>query len=348
MLFHTQLVMLGRHGFVPFGGVFAYGDKGVDLFFVLSGFIMMHVHRADLGRPERLLPYLYSRVCRIYPSVWIVSFAALAVYLVGFDAAKAQKLDPGALLASFLLLPQSGQPLVNVTWTLVHEMFFYGLFGLLLLHRTWGLIALVVWQAIVVVLMVRGVDTDTAALMYVRPIALEFGVGIAVALLAPRLSAMPQAGRLGAALLVAGIVLFVGFAAVDTYVLPGWRWPLPRALTYGPAGGLIVLGCVVREHARGMRVPSVLVRLGAASYSIYLLHFSIVRLAVGALPAGQVSALVAIACALAVSLAFHSRIDRPITSALAEFGRPWTRRRSAAPLDQVAIQASAKTRGYSA
>jgi exopolysaccharide production protein ExoZ len=55
-------------GHKPFGPVFDFGFAGVDFFFVLSGFIMIHVHAGDIGQPRMLAAYLWKRFSRIYPA----------------------------------------------------------------------------------------------------------------------------------------------------------------------------------------------------------------------------------------------------------------------------------------
>jgi len=93
VLGHTR-GLIGHHfDSTPFPSLFERGDRGVDLFFVLSGFIMTYVHFRDIGKPERYSGYLYSRVTRIYPFVWIVSIGAVVIYLGGFDPSKSGKLE---------------------------------------------------------------------------------------------------------------------------------------------------------------------------------------------------------------------------------------------------------------
>ena len=151
VLFHTEAIVSGRTGQAPFGGLFSAGYRGVDLFFVLSGFVIGHVHAGDLGRPARVGRYLYARAARILPALWIVSLAALLTYGTGFGAHGPDKLQPGGILASFLLLPQAGPALVNVSWTLKYEAVFYILFAALILDLRLGVLLLVVWQAAVAV-----------------------------------------------------------------------------------------------------------------------------------------------------------------------------------------------------
>jgi peptidoglycan/LPS O-acetylase OafA/YrhL len=52
----------------PFGSLFRPGDSGVLFFFVLSGFIISHAHRNDVGRPATFTRYVTNRISRIYPS----------------------------------------------------------------------------------------------------------------------------------------------------------------------------------------------------------------------------------------------------------------------------------------
>src|SRR4051794_15071476 len=85
VLYHTShgIFRLDKYfGHKPFGHVFDFGFAGVDFFFVLSGFIMMHVHGRDIGQPRAFASYLWKRFSRIYPAYWIVFAAILPVYFL--------------------------------------------------------------------------------------------------------------------------------------------------------------------------------------------------------------------------------------------------------------------------
>jgi exopolysaccharide production protein ExoZ len=75
VLFHLNIYAFGTkpHMGGELSSLFNMGYAGVEFFFVLSGFLMMHVHHADLGRPEKLAAYARKRAVRIYPMYWIVS-----------------------------------------------------------------------------------------------------------------------------------------------------------------------------------------------------------------------------------------------------------------------------------
>src|SRR4051794_40346773 len=83
VFFHTEFIFGSRTPTTPFGGMFAAGFRGVDLFFVLSGFIITYVHRTDVGRPWRLANYAFNRLARIYPAVWITTLLAGSLYMAG-------------------------------------------------------------------------------------------------------------------------------------------------------------------------------------------------------------------------------------------------------------------------
>src|SRR6185312_9907494 len=128
-----------------------FGFAGVDLFFVLSGFIIATTSRADLGRPGRLPGYLFRRAWRIYPTYW----AALAI-AVGVYAALGPPLVVGPGLAAELAAAAALAPRATacrflcVSWTLSFELLFYAAFaGLFLAPRRAAAPLLIGWAGVV-------------------------------------------------------------------------------------------------------------------------------------------------------------------------------------------------------
>jgi len=320
-----------RTGNVAFFGAFTNGDKGVDLFFVLSGFIITYVHSSDIGRPERFANYAFNRLSRIYPAVWIMTAFALLVYAAGFGGAdKAAKLSAWNIIASALLLPQHADALVNVTWTLKYELCFYAVFSLLLFSRRWGAVMLLLWQGAVLAALLLGVESESLAAYYLRPICLEFMIGVACAALVLRRDSFPglRSPALQLLMLIAGIVGFVGGALLQTYGVPGAR-ELSRVAVYGCSAGLIIMALVLAEMDGRLPIAKALVYLGGASYAIYLVHFSVTTLIVALLVKlalvplnGAMLTLVALAAVLA-GIGFHEWIDQPIQRRLR---RAWRER----------------------
>jgi peptidoglycan/LPS O-acetylase OafA/YrhL len=321
VFFHTQIIFTGRAGIVPFGGMFGAGSRGVDLFFVLSGFIIAYVHANDLGRPGRVGHYFYSRFIRIYPSVWIVTLLALTVYLLGFGGAdKADKLTPGSIVDSLFLLPQAGDALVNVTWSLKFEIFFYLLFSIAILRRSIGLWLIALWQAAVLAVYLSGRQLEWSwASFYLRPITLEFGLGMLCAFAVinrARFAPLANPWFAGGALGVAAAV-FVGADLVQAYD-PSRLAALPDFLVFGLSAAVIVVSLALLDIQRRFKVPRFLVMLGGASYAIYLVHFSTISLLAAFTTRGNrvpMNNAVFLAVALVgifFGILFHHWIDRPL------------------------------------
>src|SRR5262249_15248359 len=137
--------------FSPLRAVQWFGYVGVDLFFVLSGFIITATCRADLGRADRLPRYLFRRFWRIFPAYWAALAAAVAFYACSSPRTVFGRNWPAEWCDTLLLLPQqTGCRFLPVAWTLSYELMFYLAFGVLfLLPRRAARPALVGWAALV-------------------------------------------------------------------------------------------------------------------------------------------------------------------------------------------------------
>lgn len=82
LLFHSQVFMRVVHPESGFARMFGFGRTGVDFFFVLSGFLMVYVHRRDFGAPSRLGVYAYKRLTRIYPVYWVLCAVLVPLVLL--------------------------------------------------------------------------------------------------------------------------------------------------------------------------------------------------------------------------------------------------------------------------
>ena len=131
---------VGRPGQSPWPWLRALPwEAGVDVFFVISGFVMAYSSAVMFGRPGAVRSFLARRVARVVPLYWLFTTATLAV---AFAAPRLLN-DPisggwPAVVASYLFVPwprQDGamQPLFRLGWTLNYEMLFYALFAPFLL-----------------------------------------------------------------------------------------------------------------------------------------------------------------------------------------------------------------------
>lgn len=251
------------------------GAAGVDVFFVISGFIMVMVTRDWPRGWPAARRFLWLRSSRIYPLYWLVTAAVLAIAQLFPGIATSLASDPVFVLKSFLLYPQENLPLLMVGWTLVHEMFFYLVFSVFLLLPARALPWLLIGWAVLTELAHRTLPYTTPEFFIAsHPLTLEFISGALLALVYQRLR-VPLPGLLVVAGLVAMPLVWLGWAAGHVDPLPVGE---DRVLYFLPPSLLLVLGCLGLER-QGRVLPDWLVRMGDASYSIYLTHVLILSAA---------------------------------------------------------------------
>jgi peptidoglycan/LPS O-acetylase OafA/YrhL len=276
----------------------------VDVFFVLSGFVIFH---AVQGRRDRGAGwFLRQRFWRIVPPYW----AALALTLLALAALAVMRGDwsdwPSAwrIAVSVLLLPLPGQ-VMAVAWTLTVEWLFYLLFAATFFRfgARGAILALAAWALVTQGLrfLPNALPAWLGLILYSGVIEFLFGGLIALA---------HAAGcRRGAGLAV--LAGSLGLGAVVTGFLPfawGREWVagLPSAaLVYGLAAG-------------DWRTPNWALVWGEASYLLYLLHLLVFSVAgtllrmAGIAPYGSVTLLLALgALSIAVSVAATLWVERP-------------------------------------
>ncbi len=332
---HCTLMLGGPAyaGRLPLFGLFRFGHAGVDFFFILSGFIIYYIHQGEIGQRQFLPSYLYKRFVRIYPTYWIilVFFSLILLYSPTKDPLDD---DLKNMISSYLLLPSLRGPVLTPAWTLRHELLFYGVFALLFFNRYLGRVALALWAAGIALnvgwIWISGdaLFGGIAGEVVFRIFNMEFFFGIAVA----RLVHDRRWWRPGT-LLVVGMALFLADGLFESYgpALP-IEYP-PRHLIYALGAAMTLYGLVGAETAGTLHVPAPLIRLGAASYSLYLIHVIVlliyqqlllrVKRFVPLQP--EIVFFVALGLCLVVSVAFSERIEQPLLRRLrraAEVLRP--------------------------
>tara|TARA_R110002049_G_scaffold241333_3_gene415191 strand:- start:7355 stop:8374 length:1020 start_codon:yes stop_codon:yes gene_type:complete len=240
-----------------FGSYFHTGALGVDFFFVLSGFIIYHVHQDDSQTLPAAKKFFGKRVHRIYIPYLPISLALILAY-TAFPSLSQGEREWG-LFTSLTLLPTSSPPALSVAWTLVFEMMFYISFLVFYVSRYFCLV-IMVWTAATITSAILGsTDYMDGALFrtFLNPLILEFVAGMLAALLFKRMSpgywALPT---------------LIGVSLSVCYFMIG---DLHRAL-FGISLAPLVLGLALAETKFNFRPPSWALLLGAASYSIYLIH----------------------------------------------------------------------------
>jgi peptidoglycan/LPS O-acetylase OafA/YrhL len=270
VLYHAgrMLALPQYSGHIALGGFFNFGNAGVDFFFVLSGFIIFFVHEKDIGRPQSLPSYAWSRVTRIYPVYWLVTALVLASIATrsGVEA-----LDPAYLISSLLLLPQPHEPVLSVGWTLVHEMLFYVVFAVAVLSRRFGLWVALGWLVLCATPAFFSFG-DSVLGVVASPYHLQFALGVAAAY-AVRHGPL----RAASTLLCIGLAGFAGLAwAVDSN--PDFYVSIACRCLLGLSCAAIIFGTARLELEGKLRVGRPAAFLGSASYSIYLIHAVVIGL----------------------------------------------------------------------
>ncbi|MEH3099884.1 acyltransferase family protein [Sphingomonas adhaesiva] len=288
------------------GTRFTVGEAGVDLFFVLSGFLMIAITSPE----TRATTFMMDRIKRIAPTYWVATTVFLAGILLGlFPQAR---VDVAHIIASYLFIPYQAAegsatlPLLVPGWTLNFEMFFYVLFALTLLGpRVWQLPVLTVLLAMVCAIGALAVAPGALLAFYSQPILLEFVAGAWLGWYWKRHGA-PVGGP---AVVALAAVLYVGAWWTDSDRL--------RPLTYGIPALLLLAGVLQLEHREGglPYVPA-LKLLGDASYSIYLWHTMILAVVVKAarivgLPIAPTIVL-CVAASLIGGIVAYRTIEKPI------------------------------------
>ena len=105
--------------------IFSFGQTGVDLFFVISGFVMIIAFRNKFGKKGEIFKFLKGRFFRIYPTYWIYFLAVFLVFQIKPQIMNDSQGGNVDLTSSLLLLPASTLPLLMVAWSLIHEVWFY-------------------------------------------------------------------------------------------------------------------------------------------------------------------------------------------------------------------------------
>jgi exopolysaccharide production protein ExoZ len=186
MIFHVSFDI--GHNVSPPGSLpdFGEGAAGVDLFFVISGFVMVYSSEGLFGRPRASLTFLLRRLARIVPLYWVLTSIMLAyVFARGFGPSDA---SPTLALASYFFIPYwrpSGEidPLYGIGWTLNYEMFFYVVFAVALVARREIAVAIVgaVLGAFVLASSLNAhFPSQIAYLANPRILEFVFGMGIAM------------------------------------------------------------------------------------------------------------------------------------------------------------------------
>ncbi|MGH9865507.1 MAG: acyltransferase family protein [Candidatus Acidiferrales bacterium] len=306
----THAMQSTRERLDPAFGFWSPGAQGVDIFFVISGFVMVVSSRRLMTQTGGWLVFAKRRLIRIVPLYWFVTTLRLGAMLAVPSLLLHTKLSFYHVATSYLFFPARDaegdlHPILIVGWTLNYEMFFYIVFTLALLLRRdiyWFVGAVLGLCALGS--LVPNIESDALA-FYFDPIVLEFLGGMLLA-------------RVAAAWRFPWWACLAAFAAGLALLLALFDGPSPRFIGSGLPALLVVSGVVFGERWLAGRIPIFLLGLGAASYALYLFHPFIGPLAPTVLmrmglPEGWISIVAFDMFSIAVSMIAFAVVERRMT-----------------------------------
>ncbi|MFO1247329.1 MAG: acyltransferase [Alphaproteobacteria bacterium] len=260
LAFHVSgLLELPKYGATHFARSWLIsGGLGVDFFFILSGFIILHAHIGDIGKPQAFGRYLWRRFSRIYPIYWIYLNLALAAFL-----AFGHRYGWQEILSNYTLLgPRPATSILAPAGTLYHEVTFYILFAFGILNRKLGAAVLALWLAAILFIHHDNPFTSMRDL--------EFILGMAVRAITFHIPARHYRLPLITGAALAALTLWINHTDMTTS-------PRITGLVEA-ASAFFILGCALADRARAWSVPKLLQYLGDASYTLYLTHLAFLSL----------------------------------------------------------------------
>jgi exopolysaccharide production protein ExoZ len=270
---------------IAYGGSYlpsrvAFGNMGVDLFFCISGFIMVTITSGkDRHNWDQIKDFFLKRLIRIYPLYWVIAILSIAiwysiptpayVYIPHTDLL-------GYYTKSFFLLPNVPFPVVLQSWSLTYEIYFYLVFGFFLSFSRKHLPKLLlVWSCFVIAgkgfLLLDSANYQNAfSRLLTDQMTLEFILGCFIALtIKNKLFEIPSPKLLLIAG-IAGIGITIAANPFGSHFL--------RFAWFGIPSILILYACVLGEARKGWIFPQWLVSMGDISYSMYLSHLATLTL----------------------------------------------------------------------
>ncbi len=341
VMYHANL-LFGEGNWIPGSrlfSMFAFGHAGVDLFFVLSGFIILRAHWGDQSAKAAIRRYVLRRVIRIYPAV-IVTVLVLLTLLPAMRATTGDQglfsSDRTSVAASLLLVPLTCSYFPGVLWSLQDEIYFYVLFLAYYVHRRLFVVLIFLWAGFVVANGALSLAPRLAACGS-SPLSLYnalFAAGAAT-YFAWRILGQASPAWLAPLCLAAGTAVFA-VAAVndvqhlsDTYWGAGGfdgvtRWKLLTRSGYGLAGMLLVTGAALSAWRPVTRLGYLFNLIGDASFAIYLVHLPVLGMVsrllhsetdAGIPTSAAILGLMAIS-SLGAGIAFHLWVEMPLLRTL--------------------------------
>lgn len=242
---------------------------GVNLFFVISGFIMYHSSFDQFGKDKAIITFVKNRILRIVPLYYIFTSAMVIVVIFFSGTLGRTQLDYAQIVSSYLFFPYESYdgkitPVLSLGWTLNYEMFFYLIFGGSLYWTRKKAVIFTASTIIALVIVGHLLSPQIAAIRFwTSSIMIDFLVGIGIAAYSrnkkPKTSNFPML-----------LMLMLSAIALATWAYDA---NASRYLERTVPSAMIVLAFVIYlSKAAEDSIPSWATAFGDSSYSLYLSH----------------------------------------------------------------------------
>lgn len=295
----------------PIGAVWA---NGVDIFFIISGFIMYYLSHAHFGERGYSAEFLRRRFIRVVPTYWLFT-TMMVVASVAHPGAVNNGLG-GAwhVVSSYIFIPSPRpdglmHPVLGLGWTLNYEMFFYACYALALLAPPkWGLRLLI--AAFLLFSIAHPYLPEGILAFWSDPIILEFVAGVLVAVVFVKGIRIDRP-FVAPLLFLAGVALAI--------ILPNFVPESVRLLRSGLPSLLMAVALILAPNRRWW---GGFVLIGDASYALYLSHPFTLNVVTGVWsklhlpPVGAIYWLGLVCGSLVTGAIIYIAVEKPIVTFL--------------------------------
>ncbi|KMJ59146.1 hypothetical protein AB685_08800 [Bacillus sp. LL01] len=241
---------------------------GVDMFFVISGFMIAYLYKHKIGESGQAGIFLQKRITRIIPYYWLTTFGVLSILLI-FPYFGEQFSLTYVIQSMFLL---SDDPILTVAWSLTHIFFFYFMFTLLLFKPTFGRLTIAAYLTCIVTFYFIDFYPENmlaATLLNVSNLTIWLGAFVAFVLTTSRVKINTI---IGGTLTAIGIAAFLFIWSNNTYQFITIEQGTIRPLLYGISSCFLVAGLASIDLYQKTKINKLLHHIGKASFSIFMTH----------------------------------------------------------------------------
>lgn len=236
------------------------GGYGVDIFFIISGFIMVYVTDSLSPGWQTSRSFILNRLIRIVPVYWFYTSLVIILFLVWPQSFGNTQFNIGHILKSYLFIPSQQPPILSLGWTLNYEMYFYSVFAIFLaVPKQYRIMSISIWFCVTVLAGQAIAFSSPILWRLTDPIVLEFLLGVYLGSWILKGEMLQSWAAVG--LFIGGIVLI--------WLSVSEEWQAHRLIIWG-LPSMLMVAAVLSFEQQGWSFGRLLPTLGDSSYSLYL------------------------------------------------------------------------------